>query len=191
MGGLSLLQAGNLRHADQHLRAGSGVLATSQANFTVPIPRNLLDGYGQRGTSDFEMDSYAAFGEVNYAFTQRLTATLGLRYTYEDKKGAYATQVFGGADLTGLPAATATELNRAKLSIFRPQNYTATDDGGSVSGRANLAYQFTDRMLGYVSYAHAACTSRAGSTCRVSAPRCTKPADAGDGGDRGREELDG
>ncbi len=57
------------------------------ANFTVPIPRNLLDGYAQTGTSDFEMSSYAAFGEVNYAFTERLTATLGLRYTHEDKEG--------------------------------------------------------------------------------------------------------
>jgi iron complex outermembrane receptor protein len=111
----------------------------NQANFTVPIPRNLLDGYGQTGTSDFEMDSYAAFGEVNYALTQRLTATLGLRYTYEDKQGAYATQVFGGVDLTGLDPADASELNRARLSIFRPQNYTAADEGGSLSGRTNLA----------------------------------------------------
>lgn len=126
----------------------------SQANFTVPIPRNLLDGYGQMGSSDFEMDSYAAFGEMNYVLTQRLTATQGLRYTYEDKQGIYATQVFGGADLTGLAPADAAELNRAKLSIFRPQNYTATDDGGSLSGRTNLAYQLTDNMLTYVSYAY-------------------------------------
>jgi iron complex outermembrane receptor protein len=126
----------------------------NQANFTVPIPRNLLDGYGQSGTSDFEMNSYATFGEVNYDFTKKLTATLGLRYTYEDKKGDYATQVFGGLDLAGLPAATAAELNRAKLSIFRPQSYHAADNGGSLSGRTNLAYRFTDGMLGYVGYAH-------------------------------------
>ncbi|MEJ0039699.1 MAG: TonB-dependent receptor [Gammaproteobacteria bacterium] len=125
----------------------------SQANFTVPIPRNLLDGYGQTGTSDFEMKSYAAFGEVNYDITAKLTATLGLRYTYEDKDGAYATTVFGGADLTGLPTATAAELNRAKLSIFRPQSYTASDSGGSLSGRTNIAYKLTDNLLTYVSYA--------------------------------------
>ena len=125
----------------------------NQANFTVPIPRNLLDGYSQTGTSDFEMDSYAVFGEVNYAFTDRLTGTLGLRYTQEDKQGAYATQVSGGADLTGLPPATAAELLRAKLSIFRPQSYTAANDDGSSSGRANIAYEFTDNLFGYVSYA--------------------------------------
>jgi iron complex outermembrane receptor protein len=125
----------------------------SQANFTQPIPRNLLDGYGQTGTSDFEMTSYAPFGELSYAFTKRLTGTLGLRYTNEDKEGTYATRVFGGADLTGLAPAVAAELNRAKLSIFRPQNYTATDDGGSWSGRANVAYVFTDDLFGYLSFA--------------------------------------
>jgi len=126
----------------------------SPANFTVPIPRNLLDGYSQTGSSDFKMSSYAPFGEVNYAFTDRLTGTLGLRYTHEDKDGVYATQVSGGANLTGLPPATAAELLRAKLSIFRPQSYMAHDDGGSWSGRANVAYQFTRDLMGYVSYAH-------------------------------------
>jgi iron complex outermembrane receptor protein len=124
------------------------------ASFTVPIPRNLLDGYSQTGTSDFKMSSYAPFGEVNYAFTDRLTGTLGLRYTHENKDGTYATQVSGGLDLTGLPPATAAELLRAKLSIFRPQSYTAHDDEGNWSGRMNLAYKFTSDLMGYVSYAH-------------------------------------
>ena len=124
------------------------------ANFTVPIPRNLLDGYTQTGTSDFEMSSYAPFGEASYAFTDRLTATLGLRYTHEDKDGTYATRVSSGLDLTGLPPATAAELLRAKLSIFRPPSYTAADDGGNFSGRANISYEFTDDLFGYLSYAH-------------------------------------
>ncbi|MET0281933.1 MAG: TonB-dependent receptor [Steroidobacteraceae bacterium] len=126
----------------------------SQANFTVPIPRNLLDGYGQAGDSRFEMDSYAAFGELNYAATSKLTATLGLRYTYEDKDGSYATTVSGGPSLAALPLATRNELNRARLSIFRPQSYVAADNGGSLSGRANLAYQFSDALMSYVSYAY-------------------------------------
>ena len=124
------------------------------ASFTVPIPRNLLDGYGQFGDSHFRMTSHAAFGEANYRFTDRLTGTLGLRYTYEDKDGTYATTVSGGLSLVGLPAATITQLNNAKLSIFRPQNYSASDNGGSVSGRTNLAYQVTDSLLTYASFAH-------------------------------------
>ena len=126
----------------------------NQANFAVPVPRDLLDGYGQIGNSKFEMRSYAAFGEVNYQVTERLSATLGVRYTYEDKEGSYATQVFGGLDLGGLPTATAVELGRAKLSIFRPQDYDASDKGGSTSGRANLSWQWSDDLLSYVSYSY-------------------------------------
>ncbi|MEO8465001.1 MAG: TonB-dependent receptor [Gammaproteobacteria bacterium] len=126
----------------------------NQANFTAPIPRNLLDGYSQTGSSDFNMNSYAAFGEVNYAFTDRLTGTLGLRYTNENKDGTYATKVSGGTDLTGLAPATAAELLRAKLSIFRPQSYTAANDDGNFSGRANIAFRFTKELFGYLSYAH-------------------------------------
>ena len=126
----------------------------NQANFNTTIPRDLLDGYGQIGDSRFEMESYAAFGEMSYRFIPRLTGTLGLRYTYEDKQGSYATQVFGGPDLSQYDTATAAELRRAQLSIFRPQSYEADDDGGSLSGRANLAYQLSDALMGYVSYAY-------------------------------------
>ena len=153
------------------------------ANFTVPIPRNLLDGYGQEGDSRFEMESYAAFGEVNYDVTERLTATLGLRYTYEDKEGTYATRVFGGLDLTGLPPATAAELTRAKLSIFRPQNYSAADDGGSLSGRANLAYTMTDDLMALRELCPRLQVRRPEHV--GAAAGCSEPAGAGDGRDRG------
>ncbi|MCX7069652.1 MAG: TonB-dependent receptor [Gammaproteobacteria bacterium] len=126
----------------------------NQANFSVQIPRNLLDGYGQIGASQFRVKSYAAFGEASYEILPRLSGTLGLRYTYEDKQGRYATQVFGGPDLSQFDAATAAELRRAQLSILRPQAYTATDDGGNLSGRANLAYALTQDLLGYASYAY-------------------------------------
>ena len=125
------------------------------ANFSgTTIPTNpangqtLLDGYGQAGNSVFKMKSYAVFGEVNYEVIDRLTATLGLRYTFEDKEGSYATTVFGG-----LPTTPGTPLNNAKLSIFRPQSYTAADDGGSLSGRFNVAYEFSDNLMAYASYA--------------------------------------
>jgi iron complex outermembrane receptor protein len=139
----------------------------STTTFPAPSrPDNLADGYGQYGTSHFTMDSYAAFGEVNYHVTERLTATLGLRYTYEDKKGDYSTTVSGGLPwvtaglpdpltcTTDLSAVPATSADAAKLSLFRPQCYSVSDDGGSLSGRANLAWQFNDALLGYFSYAY-------------------------------------
>ncbi|QDE39465.1 TonB-dependent receptor [Luteibacter pinisoli] len=113
------------------------------------MPDNLADGYGQYGTSHYRMKSYAAFGEVNYQFTDRLTGTIGARYTYEDKNGTYATTVSGG-----LPTTPGSIQDNAKLSLFRPQSYRASDNGGNPSGRVNLAYQFTDSLMGYAGFAY-------------------------------------
>ena len=125
-------------------------------------PDNLTTGYGQYGDSHFLMSSYAAFGEANYHVTSQLTATLGLRYTYEHKKGRYSTVVSGGLPFSTLPDpvtcamltnATLNNRDNAKLSLFRPQCYQVKDNGGNVSGRANLAYQVTDDVMTYASYA--------------------------------------
>jgi iron complex outermembrane recepter protein len=136
----------------------------STTNFPVAAdrPDNLATNYGQYGDSHFKMDSYAAFGEVNYRIIERLTGTLGLRYTHEDKHGSYSTVVKGGLPFSTLPdpvdcnmlaGATLTQRDNAKLSLFRPQCYDAADKGGSVSGRASLAWQPTDGLLTYASYA--------------------------------------
>jgi iron complex outermembrane receptor protein len=110
-------------------------------------PANLLDGYGTDGRTSFRSNSYAIFGEANWKLLPRLTATAGLRYTWEEKHGFYSTEVFGGA------APTNTTQANGKLSILRPQTYAAHDAGGSLSGRGNLSYDLADDVLGYVSYA--------------------------------------
>ncbi len=126
-------------------------------------PDTLTNGYGQFGNSHFTMNSYAAFGEANYHITSQLTATAGLRYTYEHKKGDYSTTVSGGVPFstlrdpvtcTALNGAVLSNQDNAKLSLFRPQCYAVKTSGGNVSGRANLAYQFTPDALAYASYAH-------------------------------------
>ncbi len=127
--------------------SGSGANAV-----TVEVPANLLDGYGTDGRTHFTSDSYAAFAELNYDIVPGLTATGGLRYTWEEKYGAYDSPVSGGPALTGTPAEIAA-LTNARLSILRRQTYDARDSDGSLSGRANLAYRFTDDVMGYVSFA--------------------------------------
>ncbi|MDB5674010.1 MAG: hypothetical protein JWM65_992 [Sphingomonas bacterium] len=116
----------------------------------VAVPANLLDGYGTDGRTDFQSNSYAAFGEVNWRIMPRVTLTGGLRYTYEDKTGTYDTFVFGGL------ATANTALINAKLSILSGQDYAAKVDGGSLTGRANIAWQMTDDVLGYASFARGA-----------------------------------
>lgn len=123
------------------------LLGTTTGAAATPVPANLLDGYGQDGRTRFASDSYASFGEVNWRASERLKFTAGVRYTIEHKVGDYATFVFGGLE-TAVPA-----LVNAKLSILRPQVYGARSDDGSLSGRANMSYQFADGLFAYVSHA--------------------------------------
>lgn len=123
------------------------LIGTTTGTDATPVPANLLDGYGTDGRTDFQSNSYAAFGEVNWRPVDRLTLTGGLRYTYEHKTGTYDTFVFGG------PATTNTALINGRLSILRGQTYSAKVNNGALTGRANIAWQATDNVLGYASYA--------------------------------------
>jgi iron complex outermembrane receptor protein len=111
------------------------------------IPGNLLDGYLTDGHTRFHSDSYAAFGEVTWHATGKLNVTAGVRYTDEQKQGRFDSTVSGG-----LATVTAAQLN-SKLSILRPQSYTASVSDGSPSGRVNLAYNWTEAVMTYASYA--------------------------------------
>jgi len=109
------------------------------------------------------------FGEVNYAFTDRLTGTLGLRYT-QRTGGNYATQVSRRRRSHGLPPATAAE-RCARTLDFPSAELHRGGRRGNFSGRANIGYQFTNDLFGYLSYAHG--FRSGGSTCRV-CPGCAE-----------------
>ena len=124
----------------------------SQASFWLlgpapTTPANLLDGDGSFGDTKFTSSSYAAFGEATWHVTDTIALTGGVRYTYEDKYGSYATAVSGGL------ATASTTLINMKLSILRPQSYTARVSNGSPSGRAAISWQATDEIMAYASYA--------------------------------------
>jgi iron complex outermembrane receptor protein len=110
-------------------------------------PASLLDGYFTDGHTRFESNSYAAFGELTWRITPRFNVTGGARYTYEAKDGTYSAPVFAG----GTPANAAQTSN--KLSILRPQAYVATLYNGDLSGRIVGAYDITDRVMAYASWA--------------------------------------
>ena len=113
----------------------------------VAVPANLLDGYGTDGNTRLKEDSYAAFAELNYKLLPRLTLTGGLRYTYEVKDGSYSAYTFGG------PTVTNAALLAAQLGVLRGQSYSGHDTESNLSGRANLAWQATDQIMAYASYA--------------------------------------
>ncbi len=117
------------------------------------IPANLLDGYATDGHTRFHSDSYAGFGEATWHATGKLNFTAGLRYTDEDKNGRFDSTVSGG--LANPTPAQQT----SKYSILRPQSYRASTSDGSPSGRANLAYSWTNAIMTYASFAR---TSKSG-----------------------------
>ena len=113
------------------------------------FPTNLLDGYRTDGFTRFNTFSYAAFGEATWHVTEALSVTGGIRYTYEDKDGSYASTVSGGLQTTN------QTLINAQLSILRPQSYTATVSDGSPSGRGTISYQIADGIMAYGTYSRA------------------------------------
>jgi iron complex outermembrane receptor protein len=111
------------------------------------IPGNLLDGYLTDGHTRFHSDSYAAFGEATWHAADKLNVTAGVRYTEEQKDGRFESTVSGG-----LTTLTPAQL-KSKLSILRPQSYTAKVSDGSPSGRLNVAYSWTATVMTYASLA--------------------------------------
>ncbi|WDF73642.1 TonB-dependent receptor [Novosphingobium sp. KACC 22771] len=107
-------------------------------------PANLLDGYGQNGTTDFRSDSMALFGEATLHITGKLALTGGLRETWENKRGTYDTSVSGGL------ATGAASLISDKNSILRAQTYGANVSEAGLSGRVNLAWHVSRDMQFYV-----------------------------------------
>ncbi|MBU6266725.1 MAG: TonB-dependent receptor [Sphingomonadales bacterium] len=107
---------------------------------------SLLDGYGSNGTTVFTTKSVAVFAEATWHLLPRLALTGGIRYTYEAKAGSYVLTTSGG--VAGTAALLADQ-----ASILQPQSYNATVSDGSASGRANLAWDVTDNLMAYASYA--------------------------------------
>ncbi len=111
------------------------------------LPAALTDGYRSDGTASSTTRSYAAFGQLTWHATDRLSITPGLRYTYEEKDARYASTVSGGL-ATANPV-----LIGYKLALARPQAYTADLSDGSLSGQVNVSYDVSDDLLVYANYA--------------------------------------
>ncbi len=84
--------------------------------------------------------SYAAFGQLDYAITPRLTATIGLRYSSDDKDFHYESLYSSDPSQPGL------------FSLLPTDSFDDSDTFSSISGRLGLQYALTDDVNLYVSY---------------------------------------
>ncbi len=95
------------------------------------------DGSVNVDTNDYTTTSYAAFGQATWNYSDKVSATLGLRYTYEQKerKGSQITTPSIAIDLPPV----------AGPDIY----YDSTRSDSDVSPSVNLRYFFTDDVMGY------------------------------------------
>ena len=98
-------------------------------------------------TSGFvDTTSYAAYADFSYDFTDKLSASLGGRYTNDDKEGGVYRQNFTGlySPLFG---------NNAAIPGLVRSDYTNDRSFDQFTPRASVSYKFTDSLTTYASYA--------------------------------------
>jgi iron complex outermembrane receptor protein len=95
-------------------------------------PVNALLDNDRLDIIDQDTRSYALFGEATYHFTDRLSLTLGGRYTIEDK--TFALDSSRGA--SGVPLLPLTEVE---------------DDWTNFTAKGGIEYQWSDELLSYFS----------------------------------------
>ena len=100
-------------------------------------PQNFFQGsnYFGNNTYSFGTRSRAAYGQVDYKFTDRLTLTAGLRRTIESK---HLTRSLGLVNPT---------------VVIIPAGTTAQAEFGATTPSLNLAYQMTPNNMVYFRYA--------------------------------------
>ncbi|MEE4154670.1 MAG: TonB-dependent receptor [Erythrobacter sp.] len=93
--------------------------------------------------------SIAVYGEAEVDLTDRLTLTMGLRYTFDDVRLSNASSVL--FDLAGENAFASTVPYEFPLT-GTPGRVQASEDTGELTGRVILDYQASEDVLLYASY---------------------------------------
>ena len=116
-------------------------------NPTSTAGRNpaTLDGLTARNTIGFVNTSAAVFGKLTWHPDERLSISPGLRVNYDKKDGSYVSVVTNGAGSTNLTA--------DQRGVLAPQSYRPQFDNWNVSGDLTVAYDITDDVHYYATYA--------------------------------------
>lgn len=130
---------------DDRLTGQVGAYYLSEDNNRV---QDLIQDFGTAAISgrarypqSVDAESFAIFGQLNYAITETLTATVGARMTWEDKEGR-----FGGFKLDSGPGRP-PPLGAVDYDV------TASEDWKAFTPRFALSWQADDNILVYASAA--------------------------------------
>ncbi len=110
-----------------------------------PTAATATPAYPEDQIGDTKTRNYAAYAQGNYHLTDKLTLTLGGRYTLEHRdfnfQGVYD-------DFTGVPLPVTTG-SYAAINNFA---YTGGKSWSSFTPKAGVSYQFAHDIFGYASY---------------------------------------
>lgn len=99
----------------------------------------LLDGYGIKSYPSLNSFSGAAFGQLDWNFTEKLSLLPGIRINYDKKEIDFKRYVYGGLQTTD-PALLAL-----KNSVYSNQEFDASIDDTNFSGQLTLAFKPTKK----------------------------------------------
>lgn len=108
-----------------------------------------LEGVGQ--VSSMTTNSYAGFGNLDFAATSRLKLTLGLRFTHETKNVQYDAFIDNVSNF--VPFAFAGSAEIVNDALVQTIDFPADKSWNNVSGRAAASYTITEGVMVYTSIA--------------------------------------
>ncbi|PSJ36236.1 TonB-dependent receptor [Sphingomonas deserti] len=134
-----------------NVAAGSGGCSPPTANACNP---SVLNGLRSENDILLSTTSLAAFGQVSWKVTERLTLQPGLRVNYDKKSGRYEALVFTGtgAALQCNPP-PASSITRDQCASLPPQSYAPRFSDWNISGDFTVSYQLGRDAMAYATYA--------------------------------------
>lgn len=117
---------------------------TNTAAWSTP---GLLDGYGIRTTSNLDMFSGAAFGQLDWTIGKHFHILPGIRWNYDTKEVNFNRQTYGGLQ-TNDPVLLAI-----KRSVYSDQQFDVNVSETNFSGQLTFSYQPAEALNAYITYA--------------------------------------
>jgi iron complex outermembrane receptor protein len=132
---------------------GASACIPANANACNPA---VLDGLRSENDIVLRSTSLAAFGQLSWDVTNRLTLQAGARLNYDKKEGRYLATVFDGAgNLLVCNPAPASSVTRDRCATLPPQSYNPQFSDWNLSGDVTASYHFAPDVLAYATYARA------------------------------------
>jgi len=150
---------------------GSQVQGSAASRFLLSgadaLNPNVLNGLTSTNTISFDNTSFAVFGKLNWAVTDKLHIQPGLRVNYDKKSGYYdsvvsihnsqynfdATGANVAALLAATPAGAARTTFQNQINTLAPQHYEPKFSDWNISGDITASYDFTSDIHAYATFA--------------------------------------